>query len=356
MKIATMKCCVAFALASSLGGCVTMQSLEANPRDDVRYRVGSEVTRQDTSGNTDVLTKDGWKSGALAETKMPRQKVWYISLHESGIKAWRYGFQSEENYRYIDPLSPIVEASAFSATGWATYLVKGDGANDYIVKRANFTKNAAPEVLGHLEGYRREWRFTPVGRPTMAAYGYHLTSKGLVLLRTASAFTYFPSSNPRATLLPEDWQLAWRQKGDIENSRLLIVKKLAPKGFEPGRHQIGFFDLDNNRMLPTIFEMTFILNSEDAQFGNRFFLYDTPRGPITITLEDGINQVVVRNVKTGEKRIAFQRDAGIARIKAEQTNTGRIAVEAAVGFSDEKIYDAEDFLYSGRKTFPAQQP
>jgi hypothetical protein len=87
---------------------------------------------------------------------------------------------------------------------------------------------------------------------------------------------------------------------------------------------------------------------------NRFFLYDMPRGPITITLEDGINQVVVRNVKTGEKRIAFQRDAGIARIKAEQTNTGRIAVEAAVGFSDEKIYDAEDFLYSGRRTFPAQ--
>lgn len=354
MKIATMKCCVAFALASSLSGCVTMQSLESNPRDDVRYRVGSEVTREDTSGNTDVLTKDGWKSGALAETKMPRQKVWYISLQESGIKAWRYGFQSEENYRYIDPLSPIVEASAFSATGWATYLVKGDGANDFIVKRANFTKNSDPEVLGHLEGFRREWRFTPVGRPTMAAYGYHLTSKGLVLLRTASAFTYFPSSNPRATLLPEDWQLAWRQKGDIENSRLLIVKKLAPKGLEPGRHQIGFLDLDKNRMLPTIFEMTFIPNSEDAQFGNRFFLYDTPRGPITITLEDGINQVVIRNVKTGEKRIAFQRDAGIARIKAEQTNTGRIAVEAAVGFSDEKIYDAEDFLYSGRKTFPAR--
>ncbi|MFZ2825167.1 hypothetical protein [Hydrogenophaga sp.] len=352
MKIATMKCCVAFALASSLSGCVTMQSLEANPRDDVRYRVGSEVTRQDTSGNTDVLTQDGWKSGALAETKMPRQKVWYISLQESGIKAWRYGFLSEENYRYIDPLSPIVEASAFSATGWATYLVKGDGANDFIVKRANFTKNADPEVLGLLEGYRREWRFTPVGRPTMAAYGYHLTSKGLVLSRTPSAFTYFPSGNPRATLLPEDWQLAWRQKGDIENSRLLIVKKLTPKGFEPGRHQIGFFDLDKNRMLPTVFEMTFIPNSEDAQFGNRFFLFDTPRGPITITLEDGIKQVVVRNVKTGEIRIAFQRDAGIARIKAEQTNTGRIAVEAAVGFSDQKIYDAEDFLYSGRTTPP----
>lgn len=352
MKLTALKCCLASACALSLGGCLTMQSLESDPRDDMRYKVGTEVTRQDTSGNTDVLTKDGWKSSALPETKMPRQKVWTISLQESGIKAWRYGFQSEENYRYIDPLSPIVEASGFSATGWATYLVKGDGDNDYIVKRANFTENADPEVLGHLAGARREWRFTPVGKPTMAAYGYHLTSKGLVLLRTPSAFTYFPSKNPRATLLPENWQLAWQQKGDVENSRLLIVKKLTPKGFEPGRHQIGFFDLDKNRMLPLAFEMTFIPGSEDAQFGNRFFLYDTPRGPVTITLEDGINQVVVRNIKTGEKRIAFQRDAGIARIKAERTNTGRIVVEAAVGFSDKSIYDAEDFLYSGRMTAP----
>lgn len=344
--------CAACAWMLSLTGCVTMTSLESNPRDDMRYKVGSEVTRQDTSGNTDVLTKDGWKSTALPEANFPRQKVWYISRQESGIKAWRYGYQSEENYRYIDPLAPIVEASGFSATGWVTYLVKGDGSNDYIVKRANFAKDTDPEVLGHLEGYRREWRFTPVGQPTTAGYGYHLTSKGLVLLRTPSVFTYFPTKNPRATLLPEDWQLAWHQKGDIENSRLLIVKKRAPKGFEPGRHQIGFFDLDKNRMLPTIFEMTFIPDSEEAQFGNRFYLYDTPRGPITITLEDGINQVVVRNVKTGEKRIAFHRDAGIARIKAQQVNTGRISVEAAVGFSDEAIYDAEDFLYSGRKTPP----
>ena len=355
MKFTVRENLTAIAVAFTMTGCVTMQSIESDRRDDVRYKVGSEVTRQDTSGNTDVLTKDGWKSGALPEAKIQRQKVWYISRQESGIKAWRYGFQSEENYRYIDPLSPIVEASGFSATGWVTYLVKGDGSNDYIVKRANFVKNSDPEVLGHLEGYRREWRFSPVGKPTIAAYSYHLTSKGLVLSRTPSAFTYFPSNNPRATLLPEDWQLAWRQKGDIENSRLLIVKKLTPKGFEPGRHQIGFFDLDTNRMLSTIFEMTFIPGSEEAQFGNRFYLYDTPRGPITITLEDGIKQVVVRNVKTGQMRVAFQRDAGIARIKAEQTNTGRIAVEAAVGFSDEKIFDAEDFLYSGNKIPPVLQ-
>lgn len=300
-----------------------MQTMGTYPREDMCYRAGVDVTRQDTSGNTDVLTKDGWRTCALPEANFPRQTIWHVSRQESGIKAWRYGFQSEENYRNIDPLSPVVEAD--------------------------------PEELGHLEGYRREWRFTPVGRPSIAAYGYHLTSKGLALNPTPSAFTYYTSNNLHATLLPEDWELARHQKGDIESSRLLILKNSMPKGFEPGRHQIGFFDLDKNRTRPALLEMTFIPNSEEAQFGKCFFLHGMPRGPTTITLEDRIKQVVVSNIKTDDKRVAFQRDAGTSRLKAEQTNTGRIAVDATVDFSDEKIYDAEDFLYSGHKSPPVTQ-
>ena len=62
--------------------------------------------------------------------------------------------------------------------------------------------------------------------------------------------------------------------------------------------------------------------------------------------------VTVRNIKTGEKRVAFERDAGIAFLQAAPANTGRIAIKAAVGFSDEVIYDAEDFLYNGNRAAP----
>lgn len=63
-------------------------------------------------------------------------------------------------------------------------------------------------------------------------------------------------------------------------------------------------------MLPTIFEMTIIpATAKNLNSATGSTCTIPSRGPITITWEDGINQVVVRNVKTGEKRIAFQRAA-----------------------------------------------
>lgn len=333
---------------ATLSGCVTM----ATEDSIVRVRDG-QVTRTDATGAQQVLKSGEWKSSALPEVKIERLPVWYVTMENSGVKAWRYGYQSEHNYRYIDPLSPIVDASALSATGWVTYLVKGDGVRDFEVRCVNLNQPEAPQSLGHLQGVRGEWRFTPAGGQTMAGYAYHLTSKGIFLFRNASAFTYIPSNTIAARLLPEGWKLAWHQKGDAEASRLLIVTRHAPRSLDPGRHQVGFYDINTSRILPETFEMSFIPGSESGQFHNRFYYFDTAKGPLTISLEDGLKQVVVRNVRTGAKRVAFERPAGIARIKAEQTATGRILIEAAVGFSDERIYDAEDFLASGQRTPPA---
>lgn len=337
--------------ALSLAGCVTMTTDDAV----IRVRDG-QIQRTDATGAQQVLQSGEWKSAALPEAKIERLPVWHVTMENSGVKAWRYGYQSEQNYRYIDPLSPMVDASAFSATGWVTYLVKGESndVNDFDVRRVDLKKPDSPQSLGRLRGVRGEWRFTPAGGQSLAGYGYHLTSKGIVPFRNASAFTYIPSSNMAARLLPEGWKLAWHQKGDIEASRLLIVTKHAPRSLDPGRYQVGFYDLNSSRILPETFEMSFIPGSESAQFGNRFYLFDTTQGPLTVTLEDGLKQVVVRNVRTGQKRVAFERPAGVARIKAERTATGRILIEAAVGFSNERIYDAEDFLASGARTPPLQ--
>lgn len=331
-----------------LSGCVTIHGEESV------IRVGQDITRQDLKGDKQVLRSDGtWASAAKPEANITRPTVWNLTAQESGFKAWRFGWESEHNVRYIDPLSPIIEVSGFSATGWATYLVKGDGSQDYVVRRVQFTKTAQPETIGHLEGFRREWRFTPVGGPTVAAYGYHLSSRGIVLLRSTSAFTYYPTANIAARLLPQDWYLAWLQRSDIEASRVVIVKRLAPKSLDPARYEIGFYDVDRGQLLPTRLEMSLIAGVEEANFKNRFYMYDTPKGPITVAKEDGIKKVVVRNIRTGQQRVAFSRDAGISHIKAEQTNSGRITVEAAVGFSNETIYDAEDFLYNGRLVPPS---
>ena len=331
-----------------MSGCVTI-----NGEDSV-IRVGQDITRQDFKGDKQVLRSDGtWASAARPEANITRPTVWYLTAQESGFKAWRFGWEHEQNVRYVDPLSPIGEVGGFSATGWATYLVKGKGFQDYVVRRVHFLKSAQPETIGHLEGFRGEWRFTPVDGPTVAAYGYHLTSRGILLQRSSSAFTYFPTTNIAPRLLPADWHLAWMQRGDIEASRLVVVRRHVPQSLEPARYEIGFYNVDNAQLLRTRLEMSLIRGSEEPNFRNRFYLYDTPKGPITVAKEDGIKKVVVRNIRTDQQRVAFSRDAGISHIKAEQTNTGRITVKVAVGFSDETIYDAEDFLYNGRLAPPS---
>jgi len=319
------------------------------------YQVGRDVTRTDSRGDTEKLsTQDGWVSTKLPEAKIARLPVWYISKQESGIKAWRYGYSSEENHRYIDPLSPIVAASSFSATGWVTYLVQGDKENDFIVKRADFIKGGKPEILGSLVGMRGEWRFSARNGETYAAYDYHLTSKGILLLRSSSVVTYLPAQNPKAQMLPEGWSFAWTQKGDIEESRTIVVQKPDNRTLlEPTKYLIGFFDIDKGRVVDTI-KMNLLYKSEAANFSNKFYLFNTAKGPLTIAIEDSFKHVTVRNIKTGDKRVAFERDAGIAYLQAVQANTGRIAIKAAVGFSDEVMYDAEDFLYSGNRVAPTQ--
>ncbi len=321
----------------------------------ITYQVGTDVTRTDSRGDTEKLSAlDGWVSTKLPEAKIPRLTVWHIARQESGIKAWRYGYSSEDNRRYVDPLSPIVAASNFSATGWVTYLVQGEKEKDFVVKRADFIKGGKPEILGSLEGARGEWRFAARNGETYAAYDYHLTSKGILLLRSGSVFTYLPAQNPKAQMLPEGWSFAWTQKGDIEESRIIVVHKPDEQTLlEPTKHLIGFYDIDKGRIVDTI-KMNLLYKNEAANFSNKFYLFNTTKGPLTVAIEDALKHVTVRNIRTGEKRLAFERDAGIAYLQAAQANTGRIAIKAAVGFSDDVIYDAEDFLNSGNRVAPTQ--
>jgi hypothetical protein len=344
-------------LFSVLTACVSM----SNPNTGDSYALGVNLIKTDARGDKKILSTnvdDQWIDSAGKETEMARLPVWKVSKHNTGIKAWRYGFDSAENYLYIDPQSPIASSNVISDTGWITYLVAGIGNYDFVVKRANFRQHAAPEVLGRLVSMRGEWQFTPLNGQTYVGYNYHLTSKGLLLLRTGSVFTYFQDASskaePKVHMLPEGWFVTVGQKGDIEASRLLTVQRWAGgTGFtSAGDFVIGFYDLDSGKFIATM-NMHLQPKHEADAFNSKFFLYNTVKGPISIAIEDGEKHVVVRNVRTGQTRVAFERDAGVTFLKTEQKNTGRISLSCAVGFADEAIFDAEDFLYNGRRV-PAQ--
>lgn len=344
-------------LFSVLTACVSM----TDPKTGDSYALGVNLIKTDARGDKKILSTnvdDQWIDSAGKETELARLPVWTVSKNGTGIKAWRYGFENAENYVYIDPQSTIVSSNVISDTGWVTYLVAGIGNYDFVVKRANLRARTPPEFLGRLVSMQGEWRFTPVNGQTYVGHNYHLTSRGLLLMRTESVFTYFsnasPSVEPKVHMLPEGWSVTLGQKGDIEASRLLTVQRWAGRTgvFTRGDWVIGFYDLDSGQFIATM-NMHLLPNHEADHFSSKFFLYNTVKGPISIAIEDGEKHVVVRNIRTGQTRVAFERDAGVTFLKTEQKNTGRISISCAVGFSDEAIFDAEDFLYNGRRV-PAQ--
>ena len=293
--------------------------------------------------NLDTGIKDG------VETDIDRKDIWYVGVENSGIKAWKFGYTGSEGYQYIDTYSPIVETSLFSATGFATYLTKGQGENDYVVKRVDFREGGEPEELGTLEKVRGEVRFSSANGEVYAARRYFLTSKGLVLARNDSVFSYLPFDSEIQTL-PESWTFAWYQFDDIETTRLIVIKrpiKMDLSSISNPNYEIGFYNIDTREIVTTI-QMNISQRNEPESYKNRIYMFSTESGPIAIAVEDGLRRVVVRNLRTGDSREAFSRDLGIGSVWAKRASSGRIQIVAPVGLVNKHIFDAEDFITSGR--------
>ena len=293
--------------------------------------------------NLDTDIEDG------VEAKIDRKDVWYVGVENSGIEAWKFGYTGPDSFQYIDSNSPIIETSPFSATGYATYLTKGQGFSDYAVKTVDFRDSGEPEEIGQLEKVRGEVRLSTINGEIYAARKYFLTSRGVVLARNDNVFSYLPFS-PQVQTLPAGWTFAWYQFDDIETTRLIAIKrplKMDLSHISNPNYEIGFYNIDTQHTVATV-TMNISKRNESESFKSRFYMFSTKSGPISVAVEDGLRRVVVRNLRTGESREAFSRDLGIGRLWVKRASTGRIQIIAAVGLTNGHIFDAEDFLENGR--------
>jgi len=285
------------------------------------------------------------------EAAIERQDVWNIQAKDSGLKAWFHGYEGERTYSYIDPYSAIVKSTPYSATGFAVYLTKGQGDNDFQVKRIDFRNGGEPEVLGSLMQTRGEIRFQSSDGKEYSGKSYYLTSRGIILARNERVFTYVPVNN-QIQSVPDGWDFTWTQRGDIESTRIITVKRRIDTGafnVSKPNHEIGFYDIDKKEIVGSI-KMSVADHDPVKTFNQRFFLFKTVLGPLSIAVEDGYKNVVVRNIRTGQSKVAFTRDLGIVSMWSRRASSGRVQITAAVGFENKTIFDAEDFLDSGRLT------
>lgn len=321
----------------------------------VFFLSGCIVINNKNTGETTKLTIFG------AETVEPTKENIREKLPTLDIRRDNSGFTANGEH-YIDPFGPIIHLSEISDTGFVTYTIRGENENDYIVKLIEPLKSTKPKTLGVLQSNRGLWHYLVKDGRRYSGNWFRLTSKGVILNQDDNIVTYFSPELPIKThVLPDGYGFTSLQKGDISKSKHLLIQKQKEQkkilGFvsvSTLARQFDFilFNLENGKISAEIQDVN-LRGESDAEnmshLENTFYLFNTASGAISLTLEDNYKKFVARNLTTGQTKVAFEREQGVSHTKAVMHSSGRIALSASIGLSNDKIIDLENFMLTGSR-------
>jgi hypothetical protein len=69
---------------------------------------------------------------------------------------------------------------------------------------------------------------------------------------------------------------------------------------------------------------------------------------MTVSLENSVSKVFVRNIHSDHKRLAFERTLGLTGFDVLFTESGKLVAKGYGGFTKKVINDLEQFLYEGK--------
>lgn len=256
---------------------------------------------------------------------------------------------------YIDPNARMELVSAQSDTGDLLYAirepVRRDGlSHQYKVRRVALLGNRKPVDVGFLDrDVDRQWTYTTTEGDSFSGDVLILGSRGILLIRSNKVLVYAaPEGTPQAIEIPDGYVLSPVQKGDISfTQHVLLGRELQPKmvfGFTLTSPAKKYLMAQMNIMTGEL-ALTFPMKFQDEQeLDNRYYVFGAASGPLQIALEEGHQRIVVRNLFTNQSKVAFERENGIAEMQVNRKQNGKIVIEAAVGFSNQRVEDVEALL------------
>jgi hypothetical protein len=231
--------------------------------------------------------------------------------------------------RLVDANGTIRTWSPISNTGFITYLVKNDrveqtpdGLSHYDLKMLDVrTPGQQAEVIATLasNGSRHLWRFGKDAQPQLAEL-YHLTSKGVVLMREDnSVITYFEAGKtPVTTALPVGYKAtAFGVETDLAYGRHIRIIQhrgvhkllgLLPSDKEE-LYDISFWNMERGEITGTAKDVVVNVATEDAfqnYINGASQMVDSASGPLVVSIEDTLKKTVARNLATLEKVVLVE--------------------------------------------------
>jgi|TARA_B100000745_G_scaffold286215_1_gene221985 hypothetical protein len=257
---------------------------------------------------------------------------------------------------YIDPSSPIANFSQYSDTGTITYLTPSP-ENGYDVKMVRPLSDKVPQRFGKIESVDGIWHFIGQDGKHYSGDAFQLVSRGLIMHR-GRVFTYLsPDVSPTPHKLPDGFEFAPYQTGDLSFSRhFLLLSKIPPKkhfGFVTlttisSDYEAAFIDIETGRISSK--HVMRIRDKKDNEMEEHlssiYHVYGAEDGALFVTLDNEYKQLNIRQFQTDKLVTAFERKMGLSFIKSYRKSNGKIYLKASVGFKDQEIDDLEAFVKS----------
>lgn len=293
---------------------------------------------------------------------------------------------SANGHTVIDPEGRIVQFGGDATTGDVTYFVE-QGAGSYLVRFNNVHSSLPPATVGSLEATDNGMRFISNEGKRVAGQAVVPTGHGVVVVREGTVFDYTLGADVTAQPLPETYQLASLQQGDVASTGYVLLRrqiteqeKTDPiKGMGQllrsvaGRGDDRDYALFNIRTAHTVYlnrdeSMEKVGHGTDCHAKNAFVnkcrgweskeaLYDqdglpnhshyywsvywmqTNEGPTAVVMENGVREINVIRLDSGQRVNAFKRTLGIQKVVATPTSDGSIRVAAAWAFKNHVVED-----------------
>lgn len=286
----------------------------------------------------------------------------------------------------LDPSGRIEMFGGDGASGDVTYFVR-TGPDQLAVRFANVHSQLGPVTVGSIAVDADAMRFASADGQTVAGDNVIPTGRGVVVSRDSAVFAYDYGQVLATRALPEGFQLAPYQRGDVAGTGYVLLRRDIAETEKQNavKNVVGLFkglvgkeDSKDYALLNVASGKLVYLNVDESgenvhkgygcrkknafvnkcegmetyaspfkpdgmrNLGHYYWRIDwtaTAQGPTALALERGLRDLTVIRLDNEQRVTAFTRALGIERFGVEPLNNGSVKLTADWAFRSHEIAD-----------------
>jgi len=324
------------------------------------------------------------------------------------VLPFRDGF-SINGERILDPEGKMVKYALDSQTGDYAYMTQTTPTT-FSIKLARH-KAGSPVLVATATRHAGAWMVETATGERLNGAQLVLHPRGLIVARDSALFQWTAGSAIQSHAVPESFNLAAHQNGDIAGTQWVLLEKLKEDKQQEGgilagtpfgellgsAKRIGtilgvnasdsdyaLFNLANGQMVSLGLSMeektahfmslcrtrnVWVAQCEQMDSMDSLFMQDgganrthyfwrvswhrTGQGTVAVVMENGISKISAINLNTNQRARVFERALGIGNWSARQTANGAIRVDAQLGL-DRGVQEDVRQLFSSASASPVE--